>query len=427
MVKFVHGSWKRDDTNRQHIEEACERWPSATAIVAYMPEMFGCHHSKVMVLFRHDETAEIVIHTSNMIPGDWLSMTNAVWRSPRLPLQASRGICSSPNPKHMRIGYGARFKTDFLRYLSSYEKKRTGALVEQLALYDFSQVRGAFIASVPARIPEVSDKTVLHTSWGWVGLQEVLSHVPAAATSEKTDPVIVAQVSSVASLGTTSKWLDQFDKVLNTSATPSLRKTVQAKIIFPTPDEIRRSIGGYQSGSSIHMRTTTPTNQKQLAYLRPRLCHWAGDKDLNEPVNCPKNLREAGRRRAAPHIKTFIRFSDERMDRIDWALVSSANLSTQAWGAIAKDSEVRISSYEAGIVIWPGLYDDTVDQSSMVPVFRSNDPYKHSSASKEATVVGFRMPYDLPLSLYTANEEPWCATKEYDEPDWQGIMWKAWK
>ena len=30
------------------------------AIVAYMPEPFGTHHSKMMVLLRHDELAQYV-------------------------------------------------------------------------------------------------------------------------------------------------------------------------------------------------------------------------------------------------------------------------------------------------------------------------------------------------------------------------------
>ena len=36
-----------------------------------MPEAFGTHHSKMMVLFRRDETVQVIIHTANMIPRDW--------------------------------------------------------------------------------------------------------------------------------------------------------------------------------------------------------------------------------------------------------------------------------------------------------------------------------------------------------------------
>lgn len=74
-VKIVHGSWKEDSANRIQIDvqsapsltgfsgtnciqEACARYPNVEPIVAYMPEPFGTHHSKMMVLLRHDDLAQ---------------------------------------------------------------------------------------------------------------------------------------------------------------------------------------------------------------------------------------------------------------------------------------------------------------------------------------------------------------------------------
>jgi hypothetical protein len=39
-------------------QEACTRYPNVEAIAAYMPEPFGTHHSKMMVLLRHDDLAQ---------------------------------------------------------------------------------------------------------------------------------------------------------------------------------------------------------------------------------------------------------------------------------------------------------------------------------------------------------------------------------
>jgi tyrosyl-DNA phosphodiesterase-1 len=39
------------------------------------------------------------------------------------------------------------------------------------------------------------------------------------------------------------------------------------------------------------------------------------------------------------------------------------------------------------------------------------------------TVVGLRMPYDLPLTPYGADEVPWCATLPQTEPDWMERVW----
>lgn len=248
------------------------------------------------------------------------------------------------------------------------------------------------------------------------------------------------QISSIATLGQTDKWLkDVFFKSLAPRSDESQPKF---SIIFPTPDEIRRSLEGYGSGGSIHMKTQSAAQQKQLQYLRPYLCQWAGDGpsssnciDLSEDGPAK---REAGRGRAAPHIKTYIRYSDaETLDTIDWAMVTSANLSTQAWGAATNtNGEVRISSWEIGVVVWPELF---VEDSStpkpgsgarsalMVPCFKRDNPAppfpETLTKSNATTVVGFRMPYDLPLTSYSTSDEPWCATAPHQLPDWMGQSW----
>lgn len=240
------------------------------------------------------------------------------------------------------------------------------------------------------------------------------------------------------------------------------------------------------------MKLQSAAQQKQLQYMRPYLCQWAGDRE--DPTTTTSSTssspggsvaggegegrakREAGRRRAAPHIKTYIRFADaETMDRIDWAMVTSANLSTQAWGAAANASgEVRICSWEIGVVVWPDLFapenqgeaeasadaDANADgerrrkrRIEMVPCFkrdlpshppppppptrpsvatatatatsRSDEVAEEEPPSAPSTIVGFRMPYDLPLTPYAADDVPWCATARHTEPDWLGQTWEG--
>lgn len=89
-------------------------------------------------------------------------------------------------------------------------------------------------------------------------------------------------------------------------------------------------------------------------------------------IDSALRIREAGRRRAAPHIKTYVRFSDTSKTRIDWALVTSANISKQAWGdAINAAGEVRVCSYELGVLLWPELYGEG---AKMVPTFKQDIP-----------------------------------------------------
>lgn len=175
------------------------------------------------------------------------------------------------------------------------------------------------------------------------------------------------------------------------------------------------------------MKLQSTAQQKQLQYMRPYLRHWAGDHDTAEPSRTSK--QDAGRRRAAPHIKTYIRFSDaEKMDTIDWAMVTSANLSTQAWGAAVNASgEVRICSWEIGVVVWPQLYVKDTESATMVPSFKRDTPESLENKDNETTttdtIIGLRMPYNLPLTPYTAHDTPWCATAQHLEPDWLGQTW----
>ncbi|KAJ5176004.1 uncharacterized protein N7482_001881 [Penicillium canariense] len=443
-VKVVHGSWERESANRIRVEEACSRYANVEPVIAYMAERFGTHHSKMMILLRHDDLAQVVIHTANMIHGDWTNMTQAVWRSPLLPLQKP----GTPATASMRpaFGTGARFKRDLLSYLKEYGQKKTGSLVRELNRFDFDLVRATLIASAPSKQVVSSLDSDESTLWGWPALKDALSRIPRHSKIQKEaelppkQPHIVIQISSIASLGQTDKWLKEiFFKALAPRPT-----TPQPKysIIFPTPDEIRRSLEGYGSGGSIHMKTQSAPQQKQLRYMRPYLCHWAGDGpstsnyiDLSEGNQLK---REAGRGRAAPHIKTYIRYADaDTMESIDWAMVTSANLSTQAWGtAVNPNGEVKISSWEIGVVVWPELFVDEKSTESkeagspgalMVPCFGRDQPGPSGLASvaenEASTVVGFRMPYDLPLTPYSASDEPWCATASNLTPDWRGQSW----
>ncbi|KAL2143997.1 hypothetical protein VTI28DRAFT_9749 [Corynascus sepedonium] len=429
-VHVVHGFWKREDPNRLELQEVASRFPNVTLHSAFMPEMFGTHHSKMMILLRHDDTAQIVIHTANMIIRDWRNMTQAVWLSPRLPLMEPSQPDNSMEAA--KVGNGARFKIDFLNYLRAYDARRTTCkpIIDKLSKYDFSAIRGSLIASVPGRhgLDDASP-----TRWGWAAMEQALKAVPVS--SKKSD--IAIQISSIATLGPTDTWLkDTFFRALS-GGRPStiLQQPPDFKIIFPTPDEIRKSLDGYSSGGSIHTKIQSTQQVKQLAYLRPMLHHWANDSvdganlgskdDGEDPA---LTIKEAGRKRAAPHIKTYIRYGNKSDQSIDWALVTSANLSKQAWGESAARATgvdggqtIRIASYEVGVLVWPELYGEG---ATMRGTFLTDSLGEGEVAEDVKTAVALRMPYNLPLQAYGEGEMPWVATANYLEPDWMGQVWR---
>ncbi|KFY36027.1 hypothetical protein V494_05387 [Pseudogymnoascus sp. VKM F-4513 (FW-928)] len=429
-VHVVHGYWKHEsglhmkagERGLTVLQSQAQKYPNIQLRCAYMPEIFGTHHTKMMVLLRHDDQAQIIIHTANMIPQDWANLSQAAWTSPLLPLiptEKSTDQTLAQGSKTASYGSGLRFKLDFLGYLKAYDNRRTicKSLIEELLKYDFSSIRGALVGHVPGRHHVESDNPTL---FGWPALRAVLNTIPAHNGDK---PEIVAQVSSIATLGVTDQWLQKtlFTALSASSNSPS--KTPKLGIVFPTPDEIRKSFDGYTSGGSIHVKIQTPPQAKQLQYLKPLFYRWAGDSLSTVRPTTPSvatstartKVREAGRNRAAPHIKTYIRFADEAKTRIDWALVTSANLSKQAWGEGRNaGGDVRICSYELGVLVSPSMY---AEDAVMVPTFKEDTP---KEAVDGKITIGCRMPYDLPLVRYGASEEPWCATKAYEELDWMG-------
>jgi len=66
-IRIVHGYWRQEDESRKLMEQG--KWgDNVKLIAAYLPDAFGTHHSKVIVLFRKDDTAQVVVHTGIISP-----------------------------------------------------------------------------------------------------------------------------------------------------------------------------------------------------------------------------------------------------------------------------------------------------------------------------------------------------------------------
>ncbi|KAL7950350.1 MATE efflux family protein [Trichoderma barbatum] len=348
QLHVVHGFWKRNDLSRIILSEHAMQNTNVHLHCAPMPEMFGTHHSKMMIIFRSDNTAQIVIHTANMIPKDWTNMTNAVWKSQRLPWVMELDT-RSQQAQQFPIGSGERFKADLMTYLMQYDSHRVTCkqLVDRLFNFDFSSIRAAFIASVPGRHSLYDERS---PAWGWVAMKKCLQSVPV----EPGESEIVVQISSIATLGAKDDWLQKtlFDS-LATSRTLNTKRP-GFKVVFPTADEIRKSLDGYASGHSIHTKIKSAQHIRQLHYLHPMLHHWANDSADGVELLEEAISGDSGRNRAAPHIKTYVRFNEN--NSIDWAMLTSANMSKQAWGeAPSSTRDVRVASWEVGVLVWPGL------------------------------------------------------------------------
>ncbi|KLU81943.1 hypothetical protein MAPG_01023 [Magnaporthiopsis poae ATCC 64411] len=442
-VNVVHGFWKKDDPRRIDLQRDAAQHKNVNLHAAFMPEMFGTHHSKMLILLRHDDTAQVVIHTANMIRKDWTNMTQSIWLSPRLPLLKGGVDATKETPAPTRIDYeklpegsGDKFKADLLSYLRAYDKRRTicKPLVQELQRHDFSSIRGTLIASVPGR-HQIHDRSA--TTWGWAAVRRALESVPLQQQHQggddktKTAPEVVVQISSIATLGPTDTWLrgTLFDamskgKGKGKGTAAPLAPKPRFKVVFPTPDEIRVSLDGYASGGSIHTKIQSAQQAKQLLYLKPLFCHWANDSASGKENEDGVPVRDAGRKRAAPHVKTYIRYADGERS-LDWALMTSANLSKQAWGEAANAmGEVRIASWEIGVLVWPSLFAENARMSCVFGSDRLPAEEATEAHQGDGPVVGLRIPYNFPVQAYGKDEIPWVATAKYDELDWKGQKWE---
>ncbi|KAK6523579.1 hypothetical protein TWF281_001560 [Arthrobotrys megalospora] len=464
-IKIIHGNWRKDDASRKAMENERAKLidPNSSdggydidLVTAYMPDPFGTHHTKMLVLFYHDDTAEVVIHTANMIPWDWSNMTQAVWRSPKLPLLADDSL-------ERREGVGHTFKEAFMAYIGAYGG-RTKGLLEQIVKYDFRDVRAVFVGHVPG------DHTVNGAEnklFGWAKVKRVLARVGRggghginkagrALYTVKGGGEIAIQCSSVATLGEA-----YFDSVLyptfstcrpgggqlnafealrtpSSSASSSSRPSNRPEfaLVFPTVENVRTSVLGWDGGGSIFMKSQKPTDKAQLKHIKPMLRVWG-----QPPVGLFTDVFvEAERGKATPHIKTYNFFSPPRIDvkdsgatddeddvggtvvAMDWAMITSANLSKQAWGNPVKGSGTavtsKIQSYEVGVLVHPGLWKDLLmDEAGVVTMA--------AVGGKDWLTgdVGVRLAYDYPLKPYTDSDEPWCKDNSYAGKDWKGLTW----
>ncbi|KAI8922556.1 tyrosyl-DNA phosphodiesterase I [Powellomyces hirtus] len=372
-VTFVHGF---RGESLDYLREEASHFPNVRLVIPNLPIAYGTHHTKMMCLFYVDGDAQVIIHTANMISRDWGNKTQGMWVSPML---------------HRKLGTGScQFESDFSEYLAAYGSSMRHWR-ERLQTYDYTQCKATLVASVPGR----------HTGndmykWGHLKLRRSLEKV-SIPEALRAKSLLIAQFSSVGSLGTSDEWLMQeLGNSLSACRNKQLGSNLPMKLIFPTIDNVRTSLEGWAGGGSLPFDTKNWV--KQESYMRPRLCVWEAN--------------EAGRPRAVPHIKTYTRI-DPESGEMGWFLLSSSNLSKAAWGSVEKKgTQIMIRSYELGVLI---VSDDFKTDSTQKAVLQAVTvaglatihPKDSPSPTDASLVVPIRLPYDIPLTPYKPHDVPW--------------------
>ncbi|ELK01126.1 Tyrosyl-DNA phosphodiesterase 1 [Pteropus alecto] len=325
-ILLVHGD-KREA--KAHLHAEAKPYGNISLCQAKLEIAFGTHHTKMMLLL-YEEGLRVVIHTSNLIRADWHQKTQGIWLSPLYPRIAPGTNTSGESTTH--------FKADLVSYLMAYNAPALKEWIDVIQEHDLSETNVYLIGSTPGRF-QGSQKD----NWGHFRLRKLLKEHASSIPKAESWPV-VGQFSSIGSMGADeSKWLcSEFKETLATlgreSKTPG-KSAVPLHLIYPSVENVRTSLEGYPAGGSLPYSIQTAEKQN---WLHSYFHKWSAET--------------SGRSNAMPHIKTYMRPSPD-FSQIAWFLVTSANLSKAAWGALEKNgTQLMIRSYELGVLFLPSAF-----------------------------------------------------------------------
>ncbi|KAK6917354.1 Tyrosyl-DNA phosphodiesterase I [Dillenia turbinata] len=378
-----------------------------------LPISYGTHHSKAMLLV-YAQGVRVIIHTANLIYVDWNNKSQGLWMQD-FPWKKDQS-------DH---GKGCGFETDLVDYLSALKWPEFKVNLPThgsfkinpsfFKSFDYSSAAVRLIASVPG----------YHTGenlnkWGHMKLRNVLQECTFDKEFQKSP--LVYQFSSLGSLD--DKWMAELASSMSSGLSED--KTPLGlgipQIIWPTVEDVRCSLEGYAAGNAI------PSPQKNV------------EKELLKKYWAKWKASDTGRCHAMPHIKTYTRYSGQSLA---WFLLTSANLSKAAWGALQKNnSQLMIRSYELGVLFLPSVVKR---DSGFSCTDRGNTSERKSGSSKDSTaqktklvtlswqgsgnvdssteIILLPVPYELPPKPYSSEDVPWSWDRRYSKKDIYGQVW----
>ncbi|KAL0442896.1 UNVERIFIED_CONTAM: Tyrosyl-DNA phosphodiesterase 1 [Sesamum latifolium] len=170
-------------------------------------------------------------------------------------------------------------------------------------------------------------------------------------------------------------------------------------------------------------------------------CHSEPIKECGErvPQEVLGKVEGKPHSRAMPHIKTFTRYNGQNLA---WLLLTSANLSKAAWGALQKNnSQLMIRSYELGVLFLPlprkhgcafSCTDDghiledkstEMGSSEAKKVKLITLAWRENRSEELSEVIKLPVPYELPPRPYSSGDVPWSWDRRYTEKDVYGQVW----
>ena len=342
---------------------------------------YSCHHAKFF-LVGFEGHLRVMIHSSNIINEDCFKKTQGVWTEDFPIKQAGAG---SSDFEDVLVDYMKTLQAHKGGQLRSWKGFGAAFGDEQLTLadalrkFDFSRAKGHLVASVPGH--HFGGK--LH-SYGVNRLAALLAKY-GDAESQRRDDEIDIQFSSFSRPA--PKLLAALEAAFHAPA-PLCRPPprVRPSIVWMTSTEARDSVEGYGAGSCM------PSNLKNVREApREMLRRWTKDGPSSDFVEA--------RAEAAPHIKTYTRYSADG-STVRWSLLTSANLSGYAWGNHQMNNkQLFVGHWELGVLVTPSII---------------GEPLRTTQGTGGAIVP---LPFPCPPRPYADGDVPFSWEERYDEPD----------
>ncbi|XP_030533343.1 tyrosyl-DNA phosphodiesterase 1 isoform X2 [Rhodamnia argentea] len=378
-----------------------------------LPISYGTHHSKAMLLV-YPTGVRIIVHTANLIYVDWNNKSQGLWMQDfpwKDPSNASKG-CG--------------FEDDLVDYLSALKWPQFNINVPAVGnftinpsffkKFDYRDSAVRLIASVPGYHTGSNLK-----KWGHMKLRSVLQESTFDKDFQKSP--LVYQFSSLGSLD--EKWMAELASSMSSGFSEDKVPLGLGDplIIWPTVEDVRCSLEGYAAGNAI----PSPLKNVEKEFLKKYWANW--------------KATHTGRCRAMPHIKTYTRYKGQKLA---WLLLTSANLSKAAWGALQKNnSQLMIRSYELGVLFLPssirrrgrifsctnkGVPSEDVSASSHNSEVRRAKLVTlawQRSLDKDSShdIIPLPVPYELPPQSYSQEDVPWSWDRRYTKKDVYGQVW----
>ncbi|ETV85700.1 hypothetical protein, variant [Aphanomyces astaci] len=371
------------------MQAACRQYKQVTVVAPPLPIPYGTHHTKMLIAF-HSTFVRVAIFTANFVRNDWECKTQGLWTQ-------DFSFKTSPTPS-------CAFESDLLDYMTALKAPAVTSLCRSsFPRYDFTAANVTLVASVPGVHQGID---AMH-KYGHLRMKKLLQQHVAPHNHP-----LVCQYSSLGSLD--EKWIGEFYKSFvpgsaATSSATSMSQRVgkkkptptsyfpspaQLHCIWPSVAAVQNSNEGWEAGRSL------PCALKNLKpFLHKYLRLWDPPAELY-------------RKHAMPHIKSYATI-DPTTRSLDFVLLTSANFSKAAWGAVEKGgTQLKIRSYELGVLFLPS---QTTKALRLLPDDRDM-----------MDVVRFPLPFQWPPTPYDPRtDEPWTWDLARADVDVYGLTYSV--